>query len=65
MAKIGVVCDNYKVQKFEEEFNKKGIKFSSAPFTKFATLFTCESEQNIIQPIVDNVTQFFIDKYTR
>ena len=62
MEKIGTVCDDFKVEKFKEEFDKAGIKYETRKFTATTTLFTVISEQSIIGPIVDNVTQFFIDK---
>jgi hypothetical protein len=65
MAKIGTVCDNYKVKMFKEEFEKAGIEYTVKPFSTSASLFTCESEQHIIKPIVDRVTQCFIDKYKK
>lgn len=63
--KIGTVCDNYKVEMFEEEFKKAGIVYTKQPFTKNTTAFTCYSEQRIIKPIVDKVTQHFMNKYRK
>lgn len=62
MAKIGTVCDNFKVVMFMDEFNKANIPYTLREFTKRTVMFTCESEQAIIKPIVDKVTQYFIDQ---
>lgn len=62
MEKIGTVCDDYKVDKFKEEFDKAGIEYTIQKFTTNTTLFITISKQSIIKPIVDNVTQYFIDK---
>ena len=63
--KIGTICDNYKVEMFEDEFKKAGIVYTKAPLTKDTTVFTSFSKQSIIKPIVDKVTQHFIDKYKK
>lgn len=65
--KIGIVCDNYKVKMFEDEFKKAGIEYTKIPqpFTESSTVFTCISEQHIIRPIVDKVTRHFINKYKK
>jgi hypothetical protein len=64
--KIGTVCDDYKVAMFKEEFEKANIEIISIkPFTKGTTIFTCFSEQSLVKPIADKVTQYFIDKYKK
>lgn len=63
--KIGIVCDNYKVEMFEAEFKAASIVYTKGPFTGNTTFFTSFSKQSIIKPIVDKVTQHFIDKYKK
>jgi hypothetical protein len=64
--KIATICDNYKVEMFRDEFNKAGIIFTEKPFTKDTTCFTTiGTPQSKIKPIVDRVTQYFIDKYKK
>lgn len=62
METIGTVCDKWKVPKFEQAFRKAGIKFTTEEFTGGTAIIKTISTQDIIKPIVDNVTQFFIDK---
>lgn len=62
MAKIGIVCDDYKVPMFEEELSAKGIIYECKPFTKTGyTIITCMSEQHIIGPITNKVHQWWSD----
>jgi hypothetical protein len=63
MAKIAVVCDDYKVDMFTLEFNAAGLTFTVEKFMAQSYLFTVMSEQHIVAPIVNKVTQHFIDKY--
>ena len=66
MAKIGIVCDDYKLEKFKEELDAAGIIFTvKGNFTSKSIIITCESEQHIVKPVVDKVTQYFIDKYKK
>lgn len=62
MAKIGTICDNYKVQMFEKGFTDAHIIISEIKaLTATTSLIVCHSEQYIVKPIVDKVTQYFID----
>lgn len=64
MAKIGIVCDDYKVEMFKQELTAAGVAFDYKPFTKKGlTIFTCISEQHIIGPITDKVTQWWTDHF--
>lgn len=64
MAKIGIVCDDYKVEMFKQELEAAGVIYDFAPFTvKGLTIFTCISEQCIIGPITDKVTQYWVDHF--
>jgi len=63
MAKIGVVCDDYKVDMFTQEFNALGLVYTVEKFTADTYIFTVMGEQSVIRPIVTKVTQYFIDKY--
>lgn len=63
--KIGVMCDNYKVKMFEDEFKKANIEYTKAALTKETTIFTCISEQRIIYRIVNRVTRYFINMYKK
>lgn len=66
MAKIGIVCDDYKLKMFKEELDAANIVYTvKSKFTANSVIITCESEQHIIKPIVDKVTQYFIDKYKK
>lgn len=59
--KIGTVCDNYKVSMFEEEFKRARVDYTKGFFTKNTTIFITFSKQSVIKPIVDKVTQHFIN----
>jgi hypothetical protein len=63
MAKIAVVCDDYKVDMFTKEFNALDLLFTVERFTEHSYLFTVIGEQDIVAPIVEKVTKHFIDKY--
>lgn len=65
MAKIGILADNYKVEMFKKELTAAGIHFyiDEKVSTEHFTSFVCISEQHIVKPIVDKVTQFFINHY--
>lgn len=62
MAKIGIVCDNFKVDMMSKELRAAGIVFSTTQYKKGITAFVCLSEQHLVKPIVDKVTQHFLDK---
>lgn len=34
---IGIVCDNYKLNKFEKELQKAGFQYKTVPFTSEST----------------------------
>ena len=38
--KIGIVCDNYKLDKFKVRLSKMGIEFKMGAFTKDTTAIT-------------------------
>lgn len=67
MAKIGIVADKYKEAMFRDELTKANIEFKIEPFgntpaLKQLIVITCDNtEQYIIGPITDKVTQYFID----
>lgn len=62
--KIGIVCDNYKVRMFREEFEAAGIEIVSAvPNKDLFTVITVFDRQERIKPIVDKVTQYYLDYY--
>lgn len=63
MAKIGIICDNYKVEMFKQELDKAGVSYTYKTFGPSITAFTCISEQHIIKPITDKVTQYWIDYF--
>lgn len=65
MARIGIMCDDYKVEMFKEELTKANIIFNIEGSTRGFTTITCISEQHLVKPIVDKVTQYFIDKYKK
>lgn len=49
---------------FLEEFKKANVwVLSVSPFTAGTTAIICYGEQVIIKPIVDKVTQHFIERY--
>lgn len=64
--RIGIVCDDYKLEMFKEELAKAGIEIVSiGPMMNGVAIVTVFSFQPIIKPIVDKVTQHFIDKYRK
>jgi hypothetical protein len=65
MAKIGIVCDDYKMEMFTDELHKAHLKFEVKKFTKTTVMFTIYSEQSTVEPIVKKVHQFYMDKYKK
>jgi hypothetical protein len=63
MPKVAIVCDDYKEEMFKEELTKADILYTTTPPSNKIVVFTCYAEQDVVKPIVDKVTQFFIDKY--
>jgi len=64
MAKIGIVCDNYKVGMFEQELKAAGVNYTIEEGINLPTgltAITCISEQRIIGPITDKVTRYWED----
>lgn len=65
MAKIGIICDDYKVSMFEVELKAAGVNYiiegDLEHLPKGYTAITCISEQHIIGPITDKVTRYFVD----
>lgn len=60
MAKIGIVCDEYKKEMFEHELTKAGVSYIIEPVKLNGLIvFTCISEQYIIGPITDKVTAYY------
>jgi len=63
MAKIGIICDGFKKKKFEEELKAANIPYEIVGKTSDRIItISCTSEQHIVKPIVDKVTQYFIDQ---
>lgn len=61
MKPVGIICDNFKLDKFQEELDKLGISYTIRPMRGKTSVIDCKSEQSIIKPVVDKVTQYFID----
>jgi hypothetical protein len=66
MAKIAIVCDKYKLAEFEKELKAANIHYiNKGELVKGVITLVCFSEQVLVKPIVDKVTQYFIDKYKK
>jgi hypothetical protein len=65
MAKIGIICDAYKVEMFKQELDAAGIIYTieEQKIAGKLVVFTCISEQHIIGPITDKVTRYWIDYF--
>lgn len=60
MAKIGIVCDDYKKEMFEKELTKAGVIYTIEPVKLNGFIvFTCIGEQHIIGPIVEKITAYY------
>lgn len=57
--KIGIVADNYKLNKFKEELDKRGIVYKTAPLTADSTAITFVSTKEIGAQICYTVETFF------
>lgn len=49
--KIGIVCDNYKLDKYKKELTNKGFKFSTGAFTYDTTTIQVEAEEENLKEI--------------
>lgn len=63
--KIGICCDHYKVEMFKQELQKAGIEVFLITPGKLFTVITVMSYQPLVKPVVDKVTQHFIDLYQK
>jgi uncharacterized protein involved in propanediol utilization len=60
VQEIAIVCDNYKVSMFLDEFKRANIEvIETKPMGKIATIIVCRSQQILVKPIVDKITQYF------
>ena len=64
MAKIGIVCDDYKVEMFEQELKAAGVNYTIEPYKASVglTVINCISEQYIIAPITEKVTRYWAER---
>ena len=51
MKKVGIVADNYKVEKFKKESSAKGFTVETTPFTKDTTTMTINIDESQIGEI--------------
>lgn len=69
MPKIGIICDNYKVEMFKQELTAAGVIFNIestiGKIPKGYTAITCISEQYIIGPITEKVTRYWVEYFKR
>jgi len=59
-GKIGIVCDNYKVEMFEQKLREAGLVFTKTPFVKGSTtikVFTTDKQK--VAAICENVEASF------
>lgn len=59
MKKIGMVCDNYKVERFEKEFKDRGLQWSKFQFNKDAVLLKVYTTQETAATIAQAVEDHF------
>lgn len=66
MKKIGIICEGYKVDMFKQELDAAGVSYV-VENEEYGPLrpITCISEQYIVGPITDKVTQYWIDYYKK
>lgn len=69
MKKIGIICDDYKVEMFKQELTAAGVTFEiedkMQKIAKGYTAITCISEQHIIGPITEKVTRYWSEHFKR
>jgi len=61
MENIGIICEEYKLEKFERVLKEVGVVYSIVSNHNGAVAIKCLSEQHIIKAITEMVTQYFID----
>ena len=63
MKKTGIICDNYKLEKFKEKLSKKGfVNYEVMPYDEGTTLIKVETEESEImeiKKICQEVEMFF------
>lgn len=63
MAKIGIICDNYKVNIYKEALNKKGYKYETYPQGKTLTVFKIAGDLKSDQPIIHEMCKELETKF--
>lgn len=51
MKKIGIVADNYKIEKFKKDLSAKGFEFKLIPYSKHTTLIKMEVPENKVKEV--------------
>lgn len=61
--KIGIICEDFKLEKFEQELTDAKIIYTIESNNNGIVAICCISEQHLVKPVVDKVTQHFIDLF--
>lgn len=61
MKKIGVPCDNYKIERFKREFDQMGIIYDLKPLTKAVSTFFIYVEEDQVQKVYEMCQQVQMD----